>query len=91
MPFFEKKYKKTPQELHDEELIAKDDFGETPEEIEKNTTAVLEKYDREANVRVYKGITRRVTRILFILFSLYAVFLLFYPGETAWSAPPSSA
>ena len=81
MPFFEKKYKKTPQELHDEELIAKDDFGETPEEIEKNTTAVLEKYDREANVRVYKGITRRVTRILFILFSLYAVFLLFYPGE----------
>ena len=31
MPFFEKKYKKTPQELHDEELIAKDDFGETPE------------------------------------------------------------
>ena len=81
MPFFEKKYKKTPQELRDEELIAKDDFGETPEEIEKNTTAVLEKYDREANVRVYKGITRRVTRILFILFSLYAVFLLFYPGE----------
>ena len=30
MPEFEKKYKKTPHELHDEELIAKDDFGETP-------------------------------------------------------------
>ena len=81
MPEFEKKYKKTPHELHDEELIAKDDFGETPEEIEKNTTAVLEKYDREANVRVYKGISRRIVRLLFVLFSLYAVFLLFYPGE----------
>ena len=81
MPEFEKKYKKTSHELHDEELIEKDDFGETAEEIEKNATAVLEKYDREANVRVYKGISRRVVRILFVLFSLYSVFLLFYPGE----------
>ena len=81
MPEFEKKYKKTSHELHDEELIAKDDFGETAEEIEKNATAVLEKYDREANVRVYKGITRRIVRLLFVLFSLYSVFLLFYPGE----------
>ena len=53
MPEFEKKYKKTSHEIHDEELIEKDDFGSTPEEIEKNTTAVLEKYDREANVRIY--------------------------------------
>ena len=81
MPEFEKEYKKTPKELRDEELIAKDDFGETVEEIEANATAVLEKYDREANVRVYKGITRRIVRLLFVLFSLYAVFLLFYPGE----------
>ncbi len=81
MPEFEKKYKKTTHELHDEELIEKDDFGSTPEEIEKNTTAVLEKYDREANVRIYKGITRRIVRVLFVLFSLYSVFLLFYPGE----------
>ena len=81
MPEFEKQYKKTSKELHDEELIAKDDFGETPEEIEKNTTAVLEKYDREANVRVYKGFSRVFVRILFVLFSLYSIFLLFYPGE----------
>jgi len=81
MPEFEKKYKKTSHELHDEELIAKDDFGETAEEIEKNATAVLEKYDREANVRVYKGVSRRIVRVLFVLFSLYSVFLLFYPGE----------
>ena len=81
MPEFEKKYKKTSKELHDEELIEKDDFGETPEEIEKNTTAVLEKYDREANVRVYKGFSRVFVRILFVLFSMYAIFLLFYPGE----------
>ena len=81
MPEFEKKYKKTSKELHDEELIEKDDFGETPEEIEKNTTAVLEKYDREANVRVYKGFSRVFVRMLFVLFSMYAIFLLFYPGE----------
>ena len=81
MPEFEKNYKKTSQELLAEELIAKDDFGETPEEIEQNTHAVMEKYDREANVRIYKGISRRIVRILFVLFSLYAVFLLFYPGE----------
>ena len=81
MPEFEKEYKKTQRELLDEELIEKDDFGETAEEIEANTTAVLEKYDREANVRVYKGKTRRIVRLLFVLFSLYAVFLLFYPGE----------
>ena len=81
MPEFEKKYKKTSKELHDEELIEKDDFGETPEEIEKNTTAVLEKYDREANVRVYKGFSRVFVRSLFVLFSMYSIFLLFYPGE----------
>ena len=52
MPEFEKDYKKTSKELHDEELIAKDDFGETVEEIEANATAVLEKYDREANVQI---------------------------------------
>ena len=81
MPEFEKEYRKTHQELRDEELIRKDDFGETPEEIEKNMHAVMEKYDREANVRQYKGVTKRVIRILFIFFSLYSVFLLFYPGE----------
>ena len=63
MPEFEKQYKKTSHEIHDEELIEKDDFGSTPEEIEKNTTAVLEKYDREANVRIYKGISRRIVRV----------------------------
>ena len=41
MPEFEKDYKKTQREILDEELIAKDDFGETSAEIEANTTAVL--------------------------------------------------
>lgn len=81
MPEFEKNYKKTSQELHDEELISRDDFGETPGEIQENMHAVMEKYDREANVRQYKGVTGRIVRVLFILFSLYSVFLLFYPGE----------
>ena len=89
MPEFEKDYKKTSKELRDEELIAKDDFGETLEEIEANATAVLEKYDREANVRVYKGVTRRIVRLLFVLFPSILSFFCSTPARSAWSAPPS--
>ena len=80
-PHIEDNYKQTAQELKNIELADRDDFGDSPEEIEKNMQAVMEKYDREANVRIYKGVTRRIVRILFVLFSLYSVFLLFYPGE----------
>jgi TRAP-type uncharacterized transport system fused permease subunit len=78
---FEQHYKETPEEIHNRELADKDDFGDTPEEIEKNVQAVMAKYDRESNTRLYKGISRRVVRLLFIAFSLYSVFLLFFPGE----------
>ena len=81
MPIFEKSYKKTPREIKAEEMADKDQYGETPDEIQKNVQAVMEKYDREANVRIYRGATRRIVRLLFIFFSLYSVFLLFYPGE----------
>ena len=81
MPIFEKSYKKTPREIKAEEMADKDQYGETPDEIQKNVQAVMEKYDREANVRIYRGVTRRIVRLLFIFFSLYSVFLLFYPGE----------
>lgn len=43
---------------------------------------IMEKYDRESNIRIWEGIPGKAVRWLFILFSLYAVFLLFYPGET---------
>ena len=79
---FEQDYKRTKEEIKNEALAEKDDFGDTAEEIEKNVQAVMEKYDRESNTRVYKGVSRRIVRVLFILFSLYSVFLLFYPGET---------
>ena len=42
---FEQNYKKTPREQRDEELAAKDDFGDTPSEIQKNVQAVMEKYE----------------------------------------------
>ncbi len=78
---FEQNYRRTPEEVRAEDLASRDDFGDTPEEIERNVQAVMEKYDRESNVRIYKGISRRIVRALFILFSLYSIFLLFYPGE----------
>ena len=70
MPIFEKSYKKTPREIKAEEMADKDQYGETPDEIQKNVQAVMEKYDREANVRIYRGVTRRIVRLLFIFFSL---------------------
>ena len=51
-------------------------------DIEANIKEVMQKYDRESNIRTYTGIPRHVIRWMLILFSCYAVFLLFYPGET---------
>ena len=81
MPIFEKFYKKTPMEIRAEEMADKDQYGDTPDEIQQNVQAVMEKYDRESNVRIYRGVTQKIVRLLFIFFSLYSIFLLFYPGE----------
>ncbi|MBO4331107.1 MAG: TRAP transporter permease [Oscillospiraceae bacterium] len=59
----------------------KKDVGELGAD-EAEIRAVMEKYDRESNTRLWEGIPRRIVRVLFVLFSLYAVFLLFYTGET---------
>ncbi len=50
-------------------------------DIEANIKEVMQKYDRESNIRTYTGIPRHVIRWMLILFSCYAVFLLFYPGD----------
>jgi TRAP transporter 4TM/12TM fusion protein len=42
----------------------------------------MQKYDRESNIRPYSGVPRKIIRWLLVFFSCYAVFLLFYPGET---------
>ncbi len=65
---------------HLSEEIKKDAVGPGADEAE--IRAVMEKYDRESNTRLWEGIPRKIVRVLFVLFSLYAVFLLFYTGET---------
>lgn len=52
------------------------------EDIEANIKEVMQKYDRESNVRLYDGVPRQIVRWMLIAFSLYSVFLLFYTGET---------
>ena len=56
--------------------------ADTADNIEQKTREIMQKYDRESNIREFKGVPRKIVRYLLILFSLYAVFLLFYPGET---------
>ncbi|MBQ9980738.1 MAG: TRAP transporter fused permease subunit [Oscillospiraceae bacterium] len=42
----------------------------------------MEKYDRESNVRTFSGRRQKLFRWLLILFSVYCIFLLYFPGET---------
>lgn len=51
-------------------------------ELDAQVKAVMQKYDRESNIRSYSGVPRKIIRWLLVFFSCYAVFLLFYPGET---------
>jgi TRAP transporter 4TM/12TM fusion protein len=51
-------------------------------ELDAQIKEVMQKYDRESNIRPYSGVPRKIIRWLLVFFSCYAVFLLFYPGET---------
>lgn len=56
--------------------------ADTADNIAQHTKEIMQKYDRESNIREFRGVPRKIVRYLLILFSFYAVFLLFYPGET---------
>lgn len=56
--------------------------ADTADDIEQQKKEIMQKYDRESNIREYRGVPRKIVRYLLVLFSFYAVFLLFYPGET---------
>ena len=47
----------------------------TAEEINAQVQDIMEKYDRESNVRLYEGIPRSVVKYLLAAFSLYAIFI----------------
>ncbi|MGE4483974.1 MAG: TRAP transporter permease [Oscillospiraceae bacterium] len=47
-------------------------------EAEAHVQDVLEKYDRESNVRHYEGAPRYIIRYLLVLFALYSVYINFF-------------
>ena len=50
---------------------------EPPEATEEQIQAVMEKYDREANVRHWQGVPRVVVRYMLVAFALYSILLNF--------------
>ena len=77
MPFFKKK--KTDAEpsenistieIHAENVEASDSVG-TMEDVQ----AMMEKYDRESNTRIYEGVPAKVMRWFLVAFSLFSVYM----------------
>ena len=66
MALFKKKNTKAPPEPEVE-----DTSTGTAEDVQ----AVMAKYDRESNTRVFDGVPKKIIRWFFILFSLYAVYM----------------
>ncbi len=53
---------------------AEDDSVGTMEDVE----AVMKKYDRESNVRIWEGIPRYIIRYLMVLFSVYSIYVTLF-------------
>ena len=47
------------------------------EDIAAEVQAVMEKYDRESNVRKFNGVPRQIIRYLLVLFTLYCMYIVF--------------
>jgi len=62
----------------------KPDGAQAPEmEATNDAEAILKKYDRESNVRIWEGIPRRVVRYLLVGFSVYSILInLIFNWET---------
>ena len=63
-------------------LFRKKDNPDIPPEVEDTSTgtmedvqAVMAKYDRESNTRIFDGVPKKIVYWFFVLFSLYAVYM----------------
>ncbi len=63
--------------MDDAALEADIESGETLEDFEHNVQAVMEKYDRESNVRHWRGLPKVVIRYLLVAFVIYSVLINF--------------
>ena len=72
MPLFGKKVKDPEVEFGIDEIAA-----EESTDVEADVQAVMEKYDREANVRVWDGVPKIVVRYMLVAFAVYSILLNF--------------
>ena len=73
MPLFGKKSKKDPET----EFELTDISAEENTNIEADVQAVMEKYDRESNVRIWDGVPKSIVRYMLVAFAVYSVLLNF--------------
>ena len=73
MPLFGKKsFKKDP-----EVEFAFTEIESEESTVEADVQAVMEKYDRESNVRIWDGIPKYVVRYMLVAFAIYSILLNF--------------
>ncbi len=70
MSLFKKKPDEEPQEVRQEAVPGEELTGSAAD-----VQAIMEKYDRESNVRHFKGVPKKVVRYLMAAFSLFAVYM----------------
>ena len=90
MAFFKKKNKDIPEEprtvaeetpaegQEETQSAAEETPAEGQEEarnVAEDVNAIMEKYDRESNVRHYAGVPKRIVQIFLVAFSLYAIYI----------------
>ena len=73
LALFRKKADAAPTE--DQVLSAGIAEGASQEDIDAQVQSIMEKYDRESNVRLYQGLPRKLVRYLCALFSVYAMYI----------------
>ncbi len=49
--------------------------SETAEDVQADVDAIMKKYDRESNVRIFDGIPALITKIILALFSVYTLYM----------------
>lgn len=74
MPLFGKKPPETEEVREEFELT---NISDQEPASEAGVQAVMEKYDRESNVRVWEGIPKSVVRYMLVAFAIYSILLNF--------------
>ena len=67
--------KKKPEKLPETPAAA---VSEEQENIQANVDAIMRKYDRESNTRIWTGIPKKIVGIILALFSLYCIYVTLF-------------